>query len=151
MYEGDPRSNAHYARTPHSMCLCGYVVLVSSLNLTLLIYIHEKKEVVFIVCVESFKMGDEIASEQITILDQRSLRKTEALCSHTLTEIYEFLLQKCGDTTSDQSTIPHWSQGFHQGQDCTEGEEHSGGLRISTDNTLVAIIAAILEEDRCMT
>ena len=81
----------------------------------------------------------------------RLLKNTEVLHSQHQTEIYKFLQQKCGDTTLDYSTFSHWSQRFCQGQACPEHEEHSGGLRTSTDNTMAAIIAAILEGDRCKT
>jgi hypothetical protein len=46
---------------------------------------------------------------------------------------------------------------FHIGPECfikarpvLNKEGHSGGLRTSTDNTMAAFIAAILEGDRCM-
>jgi hypothetical protein len=43
------------------------------------------------------------------------------------------------------------SQRSCQGQDSIEDKEHSGRLRTCTDNSMVVIIATILERDRCMT
>jgi hypothetical protein len=45
----------------------------------------------FIFCVEPLKIGDEIASVWITVLDQRLFIRIETLCGCSSTEIYELL------------------------------------------------------------
>jgi hypothetical protein len=59
---------------------CAYAgngALVSRLNLALLVGILQTKQVLFIFCIEPLKIGDEIASGRITVLDQRLFIKIE--------------------------------------------------------------------------
>lgn len=96
-------------------------------------------------------MDDEFASEQVTVLDQRSFIKIETIRGRTPTQIYDLLREVCGDSTIDRSTISRWSQRFCQGRVNIGDDQRPGRLRKSIDNTSMAIIASVLEEDRHVT
>jgi hypothetical protein len=100
---------------------------------------------------EPLKIVDEIVLGWITILGQRLFIKIETFHSCTSTEVYELLQEVYGASKLDCSTFSHQCERFHKGWDGIEDKECSGRPRTSTGNTLVVIIATVLEEDRCMT
>jgi hypothetical protein len=82
------------------------------------------------VCVEPFKIDDNTASGQMTILDQTSLIKFATLHCHRTTEIYEMLQD---DSTIHHCTISHWSQRFCQGQNNNEDKTQRSYLHATKD------------------
>jgi hypothetical protein len=79
------------------------------------------------------------------------INTTVTLSGHIATEIYELWLEGCGDSKLDCCQISHRSQRIYQGLDSIKDQKCSGRLRTFTGDTLAAIIATILEEDRHMT
>ena len=92
-------------------------------------------------------MEEESDSGQISRSDQRSYIKIETLRGKTPNEIHNALQEVCGDSVADRSTVSRWSSRFREGRVSIQDDPRNGRPVTAMDDTSVAIVNTLLEED----
>ena len=88
------------------------------------------------------------ASGTVTVEDQRSCVKIEALRGKNPTEIHSDLSEVCGKQTVDRSTVSRWATVFREGHVAINDDPRPVRQRTSTDERSGKLVEDFLAQDR---
>ena len=91
------------------------------------------------------------ASGTISDKDQRFYIKIETLRGKNPTEIHRALIDVCGESTVNHSTVFRWASRFRDGRESIDNNSRPRRPKITTDDRSVKLVADALEKDHCLT